>query len=41
MPMWRHIKNMKLGLQIKKLKQACQWKCNYNACKCIGHIRAG
>jgi hypothetical protein len=27
-PMWHHIKNMTLGLQIKKLKQACQWKCN-------------
>jgi hypothetical protein len=25
---WRHIKNMTLGLQIKELKQASQWQCN-------------
>jgi hypothetical protein len=27
-PMWRHIKNMTLGLQIKELKQTRQWECN-------------
>jgi hypothetical protein len=35
-PVWHHIKNMTLDLQIKELKQARQWQCSGNARKCIG-----